>query len=40
MEDVESVLQWLTNHHHCSTPEKISLMGWSQGALVAQLAAQ
>jgi alpha-beta hydrolase superfamily lysophospholipase len=40
MEDVESVLHWLADRHHCSTPEKISLMGWSQGALVAQLAAQ
>jgi pimeloyl-ACP methyl ester carboxylesterase len=40
MEDVESVLAWLAARHGCSTPEKISLMGWSQGALVAQLAAQ
>jgi pimeloyl-ACP methyl ester carboxylesterase len=40
MEDVESVLSWLAARHGCSTPEKISLMGWSQGALVAQLAAQ
>ena len=40
VEDVESVLHWLAERHHCSTPEKISLMGWSQGALVAQLAAQ
>lgn len=40
MEDVESVLSWLAARHHCATPEKISLMGWSQGALVAQLAAQ
>jgi pimeloyl-ACP methyl ester carboxylesterase len=40
VEDVESVLNWLAARHHCSTPEKISLMGWSQGALVAQLAAQ
>jgi pimeloyl-ACP methyl ester carboxylesterase len=40
MEDVESVLGWLAARHGCSTPEKISLMGWSQGALVAQLAAQ
>ncbi|KAG7360451.1 serine aminopeptidase, S33 [Nitzschia inconspicua] len=40
MEDVESVLSWLAARHKCSTPEKISLMGWSQGALVAQLAAQ
>mmetsp|Transcript_3741 Transcript_3741/g.9064 ORF Transcript_3741/g.9064 Transcript_3741/m.9064 type:complete len:467 (+) Transcript_3741:314-1714(+) len=40
MEDVESVLDWLAKRHGCKTPEKISLMGWSQGALVAQLAAQ
>jgi pimeloyl-ACP methyl ester carboxylesterase len=40
VEDVESVLGWLGERHGCSTPEKISLMGWSQGALVAQLAAQ
>lgn len=40
LEDVESVLTWLAHRHHCSTPEKISLMGWSQGALVAQLAGQ
>lgn len=40
MEDVESVLNWLRKRHGCSTPEKISLLGWSQGALVAQLAAQ
>lgn len=39
-EDVESVLEWLNQRHGCITPEKISLMGWSQGALVAQLAAQ
>jgi pimeloyl-ACP methyl ester carboxylesterase len=40
MEDVESVLAWLAIRHKCCTPEKISLMGWSQGALVAQLAGQ
>lgn len=40
MEDVESVLAWLSKRHRCTTPEKISLMGWSQGALVAQLTAQ
>ncbi|VEU34801.1 unnamed protein product [Pseudo-nitzschia multistriata] len=40
MEDVESVLDWLAKRHGCKTPEKVSLMGWSQGALVAQLAAQ
>lgn len=38
--DVESVLRWLSERHNCSTPEKVSLTGWSQGALVAQLAAQ
>ena len=40
VEDVESVLAWLAERHGCKTPEKISLMGWSQGALVAQLTAQ
>lgn len=40
VEDVESVLNWLAKRHGCKTPEKISLMGWSQGALVAQLTAQ
>ena len=40
MEDVESVLAWLAKRHGCKTPEKVSLMGWSQGALVAQLTAQ
>jgi len=40
VEDVESVCHWLAERHHSCTPEKISLMGWSQGALVAQLAAQ
>ena len=40
VEDVESVLCWLAKRHGCKTPEKISLMGWSQGALVAQLTAQ
>lgn len=40
VEDVESVLDWLAKRHGCKTPEKISLMGWSQGALVAQLTAQ
>ncbi len=40
VEDVESVLEWLAKRHGCKTPEKVSLMGWSQGALVAQLTAQ
>jgi len=40
VEDVESVLEWLAERHGCKSPEKISLMGWSQGALVAQLTAQ
>ena len=40
MEDVESVLDWLSTRHGCSNPGNISLMGWSQGALVAQLTAQ
>ena len=40
VEDVESVLSWLSKRHSSPTPEKISLMGWSQGALVAQLTGQ
>ena len=41
VEDLESVLAWIIARHE-TTPERInlSLMGWSQGALVAQLAAQ
>ncbi|CAJ1970289.1 unnamed protein product [Cylindrotheca closterium] len=41
VEDVESVLAWIMERHE-TTPERgdLSLMGWSQGALVAQLAAQ
>lgn len=41
VEDVESVLAWLIARHDTS-PERVrlSLMGWSQGGLVAQLAGQ
>jgi pimeloyl-ACP methyl ester carboxylesterase len=39
VEDVESVLRWITERHG-TTSETISLLGWSQGAMVAQLAAQ
>jgi len=38
VEDVESVLTWLQERHGSDT--SLSLLGWSQGALVAQLAAQ
>ena len=38
VEDVESVLAWLQERHGAKA--ELSLMGWSQGALVAQLAAQ
>lgn len=37
VEDVESVLAWLKERHGDA---ELSLMGWSQGALVAQLAGQ
>ena len=41
VEDLESVLAWIIARHE-TTPERVnlSLMGWSQGALVAQLAGQ
>jgi pimeloyl-ACP methyl ester carboxylesterase len=41
VEDVESVLAWILARHDTS-PERgrLSLMGWSQGGLVAQLAGQ
>ncbi len=38
VEDVESVLTWLQERH--GPKAGLSLLGWSQGALVAQLAAQ
>lgn len=38
VEDVESVLSWIRERHGPKTD--LSLLGWSQGALVAQLAAQ
>lgn len=37
VEDVESVLAWITEKHPNA---QVHLMGWSQGALVAQLAGQ
>jgi pimeloyl-ACP methyl ester carboxylesterase len=40
VEDVESVLAWIAERHGVSTTEKVNLFGWSQGALVAHLAAQ
>ena len=39
VEDVESVLGWISERHE-TTIDHLSLLGWSQGALVAQLAAQ
>lgn len=43
--DAESVLKWISHRHGIDTSkekgiEKPALLGWSQGALVAQLAAQ
>ena len=38
VEDVESVLEWIRERHGQNA--EIDLMGWSQGALVAQLAGQ
>lgn len=38
VEDVETVMKWIKERHGPETP--LSLLGWSQGALVAQLAAQ
>eukprot|EP00934_Nitzschia_sp_Nitz4_P001709 Nitzschia sp. Nitz4//scaffold1_size375055//130035//131072//NITZ4_000251-RA/size375055-processed-gene-0.337-mRNA-1//1//CDS//3329540970//1709//frame0 len=38
VEDVESVLQWIRERHGGNA--EVCLFGWSQGALVAQLAAQ
>jgi pimeloyl-ACP methyl ester carboxylesterase len=35
--DTASVLRWIAQRHH---HDKISLLGWSQGALIAQLLAQ
>lgn len=37
VEDVESVLEWISDRHPNA---EVNLMGWSQGALVAQLAGQ
>lgn len=39
VEDTQSVLQWIAQRHH--HPNKLpALLGWSQGALIAQLVAQ
>ena len=38
VEDAESVLSWLSERHGGNA--EVHLMGWSQGALVAQLAGQ
>jgi len=41
--DTESVLEWIADRHGMQSPgdsEKLTLLGWSQGALVAQLGAQ
>lgn len=38
VEDVESVLSWIKDRH--GPQAEVNLLGWSQGALVAQLAAQ
>jgi pimeloyl-ACP methyl ester carboxylesterase len=40
VEDVETVLQWIVERHGLSEDDLPALFGWSQGALVAQLAAQ
>jgi pimeloyl-ACP methyl ester carboxylesterase len=38
VEDAESVLAWISERHGSNA--EVNLLGWSQGALVAQLAAQ
>jgi pimeloyl-ACP methyl ester carboxylesterase len=38
VEDVESVLEWIADRH--GSKAEVNLLGWSQGALVAHLAAQ
>jgi pimeloyl-ACP methyl ester carboxylesterase len=40
VEDVETVLQWIVERHGLPEDDLPALFGWSQGALVAQLAAQ
>lgn len=42
VEDVHTVLQWITEKHQYpgSTEPRLALLGWSQGALVAQLVGQ
>ncbi|GKY90955.1 hypothetical protein MPSEU_000068300 [Mayamaea pseudoterrestris] len=43
VEDTTSVLEWIAERHgmtHVERSQKPSLLGWSQGALIAQLAAQ
>lgn len=38
--DAETVLSWISTRHGLSEEDAPALLGWSQGALVAQLAAQ
>ena len=40
VQDAESVIQWITERHGMQGNDAPALLGWSQGALVAQLAAQ
>jgi pimeloyl-ACP methyl ester carboxylesterase len=40
VEDAETVLQWIATRHGMGEGTYPALLGWSQGALVAQLAAQ
>jgi pimeloyl-ACP methyl ester carboxylesterase len=40
VEDAESVLRWIATRHGMGEGVYPALLGWSQGALVAQLAAQ
>ena len=38
--DTETVLKWIADRHELESHEMPALLGWSQGALVAQLTAQ
>jgi pimeloyl-ACP methyl ester carboxylesterase len=40
VQDAETVLQWIIQRHELTNEEAPALLGWSQGALVAQLVAQ
>jgi pimeloyl-ACP methyl ester carboxylesterase len=40
VQDAETVLQWIMKRHALSEKQAPTLLGWSQGALIAQLAAQ